>query len=114
MSFASGRRPRRAKGKSMMSGSQNRLKRKGSIAWRESGPPSWKSTTPIRRLSSAIVNNSRERTDECKEWRASSSNVSGKLSGAGGGRHLLHRFDHGVGESAGGSFAAYALGELVF
>ena len=30
----------------MMSGSQNRLYRKGSIASRESGPPSWNKTTP--------------------------------------------------------------------
>src|SRR5712692_6488463 len=44
----------RAKGKSMISGSQKRLKRKGSIASSVSGPPSWKSTTPIRRVVLAI------------------------------------------------------------
>src|SRR5271154_5486136 len=48
MSLASGRRPMRENGKSIMSGSQKRLKRKGSTAASESGPPSWNSTTPTR------------------------------------------------------------------
>jgi len=46
MSLASGRRPMRAKGKSMMSGSQKRLKRKGWMASSVSGPPSWNRTMP--------------------------------------------------------------------
>src|SRR4051794_40871858 len=47
----------RAKGKSIMSGSQNRLNRNGSIASSVSGPPSWKRTTPIRRVVLAIPPN---------------------------------------------------------
>src|ERR1700722_19251868 len=54
MSLARGFRPIRAKGKSMMSGSEKRLKRNGSIAWGVSGPPSWKSITPTRRVGLAI------------------------------------------------------------
>src|ERR1700685_1319251 len=37
-----------------MSGSQKRLKRNGSMASSESGPPSWKRTTPVRRDECAI------------------------------------------------------------
>ena len=40
ISFARGLRPMRAPGKSMISGSQKRLYRKGSIASSVSGPPS--------------------------------------------------------------------------
>src|SRR5262249_55654534 len=38
----------------MMSGSLKRLKRNGSIASSVSGPPSWKSTTPTRRVGLTI------------------------------------------------------------
>src|SRR5260370_7978858 len=48
ISLASARLPSRENGKSMMSGSQKRLKRKGSTAASESGPPGWKRTTPTR------------------------------------------------------------------
>src|ERR1035437_8330268 len=44
MSLARGFRPMRAKGKSIISGSQKRLYKKGSIASSVSGPPSCKRT----------------------------------------------------------------------
>src|ERR1700730_9185068 len=44
---ARGRRANQAPKKSMMSGSQNRLKRNGSTAEEESGPPNWNRTTLI-------------------------------------------------------------------
>ncbi len=61
INLASGLRPMRAKGKSIISGSQNKLKRNGSMASSESGPPSWKRTTPIRRVECAIPRDSLER-----------------------------------------------------
>lgn len=53
----------RANGKSMMSGSQNKLKRKGSMASSVSGPPSWKSTTPNRRFELAIPQDPKPKSD---------------------------------------------------
>src|SRR3989442_7939397 len=71
----------RAKGKSMISGSQNRLKRKGSIASSESGPPSWKSTTPIRRVVLAIPRVSLAEKDVTQNLEGSSTRGHGDEAG---------------------------------
>src|SRR2546425_6637122 len=71
----------RAKGKSMIAGSQNRLKRKGSIASSESGPPSWKSTTPIRRVVLAIPRVSLAEKDVTQNLEGSSTRGHGDEAG---------------------------------
>src|SRR6266849_809607 len=62
----------RAKGKSIMSGSQKRLKRKGSIARGVSGPPSWNRTTPTRRVGLAIPRGSLKKEDVTQNLYAAS------------------------------------------
>src|SRR5712691_629857 len=63
----------RAKGKSIMSGSQKRLKRKGSIARGVSGPPSWNRTTPTRRVGLAIPRGSLKKEDVTQNLYAAST-----------------------------------------
>src|SRR3989442_13974872 len=89
----------RAKGKSMISGSQNRLKRKGSIASSESGPPSWKSTTPIRRVVLAIPRVSLAEKDVTQNLEGSSTrghgDEAGNLPVANGGANGVKGDCHG-------------------
>src|SRR6516162_6583655 len=92
MSLASAFRPRRAPGKSMMSGSEKRLKRKGSTASSVSGPPSWKSTTPMRRVEIAIPLGSLQRNDVISIGNRRSM-VANAIER--GGRNLQNSVDRG-------------------
>src|SRR5713226_8437296 len=62
----------------MISGSQKRLKRKGSIACGVSGPPSWKSTTPTRRIGLAIPRVSLQKEDVTQNLYAASMKSCGR------------------------------------